>query len=107
MTGQIHPEATIRAVRDLLENMYQSLLIETVELIGTRIISDTVLYVLVRDVETNRLNSTLHDIRRIEVEMPSTSIQDTAEEVLFRSIEYMDADFQGRDTSGIEMWGTP
>ena len=107
MTGQIHPEANIRAVRDLLENMYRSLRVDSVELIGTRFVSDTVLYVLVRDLETNSLNSTLHDIRRIEVGMPSTSAQDTAEEIMFRSIQYMDADYQGRDASGIDMWGIP
>ena len=107
MAGQIHPEANIRAVQDLLENMYRSLPVEGVELIGTRCVSDTVPHVLVRDVETNSLNSTLHDIRRVEVEMPSTSIQDTAGETMFRSIQYMDADYQGRDASGIDMWGTP
>ncbi len=107
MTDQIHPEANIRAVRDLLENMYRSLHASIVELIGTRFVSDSVLYVLVRDAETNRLNSTLHDVRRIEAEMPSTSARDTADEVLFRSMHYMDADYQGRDVSGIDMWGTP
>jgi hypothetical protein len=107
MTDQIHPEATIRAVRDLLENIYRSLRAEGVELIGTRFVSNIVLYVLVRDVESNSLNSTLHDILRIEVEMPSTSVQDTAGETMFRSIHYMDADYQGRDASGIHMWGTP
>ena len=55
-------------------------------MIGTRLVSDTVLYVLVRDLAANSLNSTLHDIRRIEVEMPSTSVQDTAGEIVFRSI---------------------
>ena len=107
MTDQVHPEGNVRAVRDLLENMYRSLRVDSVELIGTRLVSDTVLYVLVRDLETNSLNSTLHDIRRIEVEMPSTSVQDTAGEIMFRSIQYMDADYQGRDASGIDMWGTP
>ena len=107
MTGHIHPEANNRAVRDLLENLFRSLRIDSVELIGTRLVSGTVLYVLVRDLETKRLNSTLHDIRRIEVEMPSTSVQDTAGEIMFRSIQYMDADYQGRDASGIDMWGTP
>ena len=107
MTGQIHPEANIRAVRDLLENLYRSLRIDSVELIGTRFVSGTVLYVLVRDLDTNSLNSTLHDIRRIEMEMPSTSVRDTAGEIMFRSIQYMDADYQGRDASGIDMWGIP
>ncbi len=87
--------------------MYRSLHAPMAQLIGTRFISDSVLYVLVRHAETNRLNSTLHDIRRIEVEMPSTSAQDTAQELLFRSTHYMDADYQGRDVSGIHMWGTP
>ena len=88
--GHGHPESGIRAVRDVLEDMYRSLNSSLVELIGTRIVSDAILYVVVRDLDTKKLHSTLHDIGRIEAEMPSTSVRDTADEVFSgRRISWM------------------